>query len=54
VHDFGIDLYTRAAGEARYFLDKTPRYHYVVDDLFRVFPEAKTIFLWRNPLAIVA
>jgi hypothetical protein len=55
LHDFGIDLYSRAAGtEVRYFLDKTPRYHYVVDDLFQVFPEAKSVFLWRNPLAIVA
>jgi Sulfotransferase family len=55
VHDFAIDLYTRAAGEgARYFLDKTPRYHYVVDDLFEVFPDAKKVFLWRNPLSVVA
>jgi len=55
LHDFGIDLYSRAAGpETRYFLDKTPRYHYVVDDLLEVFPEAKSVFLWRNPLAIVA
>jgi hypothetical protein len=55
LHDFAIDLYTRAAGaDVRYFLDKTPRYHYVVEDLFEVFPDAKTIFLWRNPLAVVA
>lgn len=55
LHDFGIDLYSRAAGtEKRYFLDKTPRYHYVIDDLLDVFPEAKSVFLWRNPLAVVA
>lgn len=55
IHDFAIDLYSRAAGEdATYFLDKTPRYHYVVDDLLETFPEAKFIFLWRNPLAVVA
>ena len=55
LHDFAIDLYTRAAGEeTTYFLDKTPRYHYVVDDLLETFPEAKIVFLWRNPLAVVA
>jgi hypothetical protein len=55
LHDFAIELYTRAAGEdATYFLDKTPRYHYVVEDLLTTFPDAKFIFLWRNPLAVVA
>lgn len=55
LHDFAIDLYTRAAGDGpRYFLDKTPRYHYVVDELLATFPEAKFIFLWRDPLAVVA
>ncbi|CAN5750167.1 hypothetical protein BH18ACT17_BH18ACT17_16760 [soil metagenome] len=55
IHDMALDLYTRAAGEgATYFLDKTPRYHYVVDDLLQIFPDAKFVFLWRNPLAVVA
>lgn len=44
----------RAKPGARYFLDKTPRYHFVVDDIFRVFPDARYIFLWRNPLAVIA
>jgi Sulfotransferase family len=38
----------------KYFLDKTPRYHLIADEIFRMFPDAKFIFLWRNPLAIVA
>ena len=39
LHDFVIDLYTRASSEgATYFLDKTPRYHYIVDDLLETFP----------------
>jgi len=55
MHDFAVDLYTRAADEgSTYFLDKTPRYHYIVEDLFEIFPEAKFVFLWRNPLAVVA
>lgn len=39
---------------SRYFLDKTPRYHLIVDDLMEAFPDAKFIFLWRNPLAIAS
>ncbi|MFB2879618.1 sulfotransferase [Floridanema aerugineum] len=37
----------------RYFLDKTPRYYYIVPELYRTFPEAKYILLLRNPLAIL-
>jgi len=48
-------LYQRASDDgARYFLDKTPRYSLVVDELLETFPDAKVIFLWRNPLAVVA
>jgi len=52
---FLLALYARASGgTGTYFLDKTPRYHFVADDLFRIFPEAKVVFLWRDPLAVVA
>lgn len=37
-----------------YFLDKTPRYHLVLEELEQIFPHAKFIVLWRNPLAVVA
>ena len=37
-----------------YFLDKTPRYHLILDELAQIFPDAKFIVLWRNPLAVVA
>lgn len=48
-------LYDRAAAaEARYFLDKTPRYHTLAPNLLDLFPEAKAIILWRNPLSIIA
>jgi hypothetical protein len=61
---FILELYA-AAGQGRetnggpaapptYFLDKTPRYHFIAEELFRLFPEARFIFLWRNPLSIVA
>jgi hypothetical protein len=48
-------LYARAAGEgARYFVDKTPRYHLIAEELFGLFPDARFVFLWRNPLAVAA
>jgi hypothetical protein len=50
---FILALYLKASmGRGSYFLDKTPRYHFVTADLVQLFPEAKCIFLWRNPLAI--
>jgi hypothetical protein len=52
---FVLRLYERAAGDgARYFVDKTPPYFFIADEVMRMFPEGKFIFLWRNPLSIVA
>jgi hypothetical protein len=52
---FVIRLYNDACGEkGRYFLDKSPRYHLIVHELFELFQDAKFIFLWRNPLAVLA
>ncbi len=36
------------------FLDKTPRYFFIVPELYRLFPGAKFIFLIRNPMAVLA
>lgn len=36
------------------FLDKTPRYHLIMDELKEVFPQAKQILLVRNPLAVLS
>lgn len=60
-HDEGIrrmyaHLYTCAlegSGKPR-FLDKTPRYFLIIPELRRVFPEAKFVLLFRNPLAVLA
>jgi hypothetical protein len=38
----------------RFFLDKTPRYYYIIDELHELFPEAKFIILFRNPLAVLS
>ncbi len=56
LHDFIINLYDAAArynkSDAAYFLDKTPRYYLIIPQIARLFPEARFIFLFRNPLAI--
>ncbi len=48
-------LYQKIAknGEC-YFLDKTPRYSLICNEIMRVFPDGKYIFLWRNPLSVIA
>jgi len=52
---FMLALYHDAAnGQGRYFIDKTPRYHLIVNEIIDMFPDAKHIFLWRNPLSIIA
>jgi hypothetical protein len=55
VRVFAEDLYGKAGGgKAKYFVDKTPRYHMIVDDIIDAFPDGKFVFLWRNPLAVSA
>ncbi len=54
IRGFALNLYGLAGGGTAYFLDKTPRYYFIVDDLYRLFPEARFVFLWRNPLSVVA
>lgn len=55
VEDLALRLYRDRAGpRARYFVDKTPRYHVVSADIVRAFETGRFVFLWRNPLAIVA
>ena len=50
-----LRLYEKAAGEdARYFIDKSPPYCFVAQEIMRMFPDGKFIFLWRNPLSVVS
>jgi len=37
-----------------YFLDKTPRYYLIINFIETLFPDAKFIFLFRNPMAILS
>jgi hypothetical protein len=55
VQTFARTLYGMASpGRELFFLDKTPRYAFICDDIFRVFPDARFIFLWRNPLSVIS
>lgn len=56
IRDVAVALYRDAvtAADKRRFLDKTPRYHHVLDELVTMFPKAQFVFLMRNPLAVFA
>jgi hypothetical protein len=49
-------LYERALanGRGQFFLDKTPRYYLILNEICRLFPRARIILLLRNPLAVLA
>ncbi|MCP1651917.1 sulfotransferase family protein [Pseudomonas nitroreducens] len=56
LRNFYLSLYSAyldESGKSR-FLDKTPRYYEVFDELQRVFPNAKFIIIYRNPLAVLS
>ncbi len=55
IREFTLRLYEKASPEGtRYFLDKTPRYHLISDELVAAYPQGRFLILWRNPLAVVA
>jgi len=55
VRDFAIQLYAKAAdSNSIFFIDKTPRYHLIAEEIIHMFPNSPIILLWRNPLSIVS
>jgi hypothetical protein len=56
VRAYALALYQKASSpRSRYFIDKTPRYHLIAEEIMRVFGNsARYVFLWRSPLAVVA
>jgi hypothetical protein len=52
---FSGGLYTKALENSgkRFFLDKTPRYYFILAELLRTFPQAHFLLLMRNPLAVL-
>ena len=47
-------LYERAIRDRnkKFFLDKTPRYYLILEELAQMFPAARFILLFRNPIAV--
>jgi len=55
LRNFILELYTKQCRlNERYFLDKTPRYYLIIDEIVKLFPDAKFIFLFRNPIHVYA
>lgn len=54
VRGLADDIYSELAGDAPIFLDKTPRYHLIVAELKRLFPDARFIVLFRSPADVWA
>lgn len=46
-------LYEEAAAGALFYLDKTPPYFLIVDEIVRALPDARIVVLWRNPLSVL-
>uniref|UniRef100_UPI0040499425 sulfotransferase family protein n=1 Tax=Gelidibacter sp. TaxID=2018083 RepID=UPI0040499425 len=52
---FMLELYEKQCKKGeRFYLDKTPRYYYIIDEIVELFPDAKFIFLFRNPIHVYA
>ena len=52
---FAVSLYTKVSSpNSKYFIDKTPRYYLIIPQIVKLFPDAKFIFMFRNPLQILA
>jgi len=55
IRNFSETLYSKLnKNNARFFLDKTPRYYLIAEDIARIFPNGKFIFLYRNPISVLA
>lgn len=54
VRAFAKEAYSAAnsALGTKVFLDKTPRYYLIIDEILETFPDAKVILLLRNPCAV--
>ena len=54
MREFLLGLYSKQCRNSElYFLDKTPRYYLIINEIAEIFPDAKFIFLLRNPAEIL-
>jgi hypothetical protein len=56
IRSAALQLYDAALEKTgkTFFLDKTPRYYFILPELRRIFPKARFVLLVRNPLAVFA
>jgi hypothetical protein len=55
LREFILSIYQGLSDtKSKYFLDKTPRYFLIIEEIQKIFPHAKFIFLFRNPLSQLA
>ncbi|WP_104734339.1 sulfotransferase family protein [Hanstruepera ponticola] len=54
IKELALETYNIRKPFKGYFLDKTPRYYHILEDLNELFPNAKYVFLVRNPLSVFA
>lgn len=56
IREMYLSLYSQylSKNNKKYFLDKTPRYYLIIDELRKIFPQSKQIILVRNPLAVLS
>ncbi|MBB5352647.1 hypothetical protein HNR46_002895 [Haloferula luteola] len=54
VRQLALGVYDELAAGKPWFLDKTPRYSLIADEIGRTFPDARFIILWRHPLAVAS
>ena len=53
IQRFALDFYSVAMGQNKgLFLDKTPRYYHIIEELVDLFPASRYLFLTRNPLSV--
>lgn len=54
IKSLALSLYFNQINDGCFFLDKTPRYYHIIEELHELFPNAKFIYLVRNPLNVFA
>jgi hypothetical protein len=53
--EFVLRVYSRAGTPgARFFVDKTPAYLRIIDEIVRLLPDSRFVFLARNPLGVLS